>query len=174
MHLILNAHSSNEHYNGDCDYALVELTPALVEQIRSRVALAREAGQKDNNLYELYFWGSTAEFFDHNILDACQEAIATAGRRRRNKAARNWLADFEGQEYAVVPERRQPQHPRRPANGVRSTHNPLQPVFASAGIRDRLDDDTQAFGRVRHHQRPAAGGDGRTAGGPISGPCIAR
>jgi len=103
MHLILNAHSSNEFYNGDCDYAVVELTPALAEQIRSRVALARQAGQQDNNLYELYFWGSTADFFDCNILDACQDAIATAGRRRRNKAARNWLADFEGREYAVVP-----------------------------------------------------------------------
>jgi hypothetical protein len=104
MHLILNAHSSNQHYNGDCDYAVVELTPALAEQIRSRVALAGEARQHDSNLYELYFWGSTAEFFDHNILDACQEAIATAGRRRRNKAAREWLADFEGREYAVVPD----------------------------------------------------------------------
>ncbi len=25
MHLILNAHSSNPDYSGDCDYALVEL-----------------------------------------------------------------------------------------------------------------------------------------------------
>ena len=61
-------------------------------------------GRQDSDLWELYFWGSTAEFFDHNILDACQEAIATAGRRRRNKAARDWLADFEGREYAVVPD----------------------------------------------------------------------
>lgn len=104
MHLILNAHSSDPHYDADCDYAVVELTPALAEEIRSRVALAREARQHDSDLYELYFWGSTAEFFDHNILDVCQEAIATAGRRRRNKAARDWLADFEGREYAVVPD----------------------------------------------------------------------
>jgi hypothetical protein len=50
-------------YNGDCDYAVVELTPALVKQIRSRVALARKA---DSDLYELYFW-SSADFFDHVI-----------------------------------------------------------------------------------------------------------
>ena len=58
MQLILNVHSSNGHYDGDCDYAIVELTPALAEQIRNRVALAREAGQKDNDLWELFFWGS--------------------------------------------------------------------------------------------------------------------
>ena len=103
MHLILNVHSSNPHYNGGCDYAVVELTPALAKRIRSRVALARKARQKDNDLWELYFWGGTAAFFDHNILNACQEAIATAGRRRRNKAALDWLTDFEGREYAVVP-----------------------------------------------------------------------
>jgi hypothetical protein len=104
MHIILNVHSSNPHYNGDCDYAIVELTPAIADKIRSRVALAREARHHDSDLWELYFWGGTAEFFDHNILDACQEAVTTAGRRRRDKAARRWLDDFEGQEYAVVPE----------------------------------------------------------------------
>lgn len=103
MHLILNAHSSNADYSGDCDYAVVDLTPALAERIHSRVALAREARQHDSDLYEMFFWGGTAEFFDYKLFDACQEAIATAGRRRRNKAARNWLADFEGREYAVVP-----------------------------------------------------------------------
>jgi hypothetical protein len=103
MHLILNAHSSDPHYNGDCDYAVVELTPALVKQVRSRVYLARQAAEQDSDLFELYFWGSSAEFFDHEILDACEEAIATAGRRRRNKAALDWLTDFEGREYAVVP-----------------------------------------------------------------------
>ncbi len=104
MHLILNAHSSNEHYNGNCDYAIVELTPALVKRIHRRVAVARQAAKQDSDLYELYFWGSSAEFFDHNILDACQEAVTTTGRRRRDRAARDWLDAFEGREYAVVPD----------------------------------------------------------------------
>jgi len=103
MHLILNAHSSNEHYNGDCDYAVVDLTRALAEQIRRRVALARQAGQQDNDLYELYFWGSTAEFFDYNILDACHDAVAAAGGSDPDQAACDWLDDFDQREYAVVP-----------------------------------------------------------------------
>lgn len=102
-YLILNAHSSDENFNGDCDYAVVELTPALATQIRRRVALARKAGQQDSDLWEIYFWGSTAEFFDHEVLDACQEAVAATGKRRRSKAARDWLTAFEQREYAVVP-----------------------------------------------------------------------
>jgi hypothetical protein len=104
MYLIFDTHSTNSEYNGDCDYAIVELTPALAEQIRSRVALAREVRQHDSDLWELYFWGGTAEFFDHDILDTCQEAVATAGRRRRDRAARKWLDEFEQREYAVVPD----------------------------------------------------------------------
>jgi hypothetical protein len=104
MHLILNVHSSDANYSGDCDYAIVELTPKRAELIRNRVALAREARQRDSDLYELYFWGSPAQFYDQGILDACQDAIVAAGSRRRKRAARDWLADFERQEYAVVPD----------------------------------------------------------------------
>ncbi|MEI8376776.1 MAG: hypothetical protein WCJ35_28510 [Planctomycetota bacterium] len=105
MHLIINTHSSNDHYNGDCDCAIIELTPALAEQIRSRVALARKARQQDNDLYELYFWGSTAEFYGQDVLDTCQEAVAAAARGRgRNRAVRKWLAELEQREYAVVPD----------------------------------------------------------------------
>jgi hypothetical protein len=105
MHLIFNTHSSNEDYNGDCDYAIVDLTPALVEQIRRRTALAHQAGQQDNDLYELSFWGSTAEFYDHDVLQACQDAAAAAAHGPEpDQAARDWLADFEQREYAVVPE----------------------------------------------------------------------
>ena len=103
MHLILNTHSSNEHYNGDCDYAVIELTPKLGKRIRSRVALARKARQHDSDLYELYFWGSTAKFFDHDILDTCQDAVAAAGGPDPDQAALDWLAEFEQREYAVVP-----------------------------------------------------------------------
>jgi hypothetical protein len=100
MYLIFNTHSSNEHYNGDCDCALVELTPALAEQILGRVALARQAGQQDNDLCELYFWGSTAEFYDSNLIDACAEATAAHGSE---EAASKWLSNFEDAGYALVP-----------------------------------------------------------------------
>lgn len=105
MYLIFNTHSSNEHYNGDCDYAIVDLTPALAAQVRHRVAPARQAGQQDDDLNELYFWGSTAQFYDHNVLEICQDAAAAAAHGADpDQAARDWLTDFEQREYAVVPE----------------------------------------------------------------------
>ncbi len=104
MYLIFNAHSSNAHCNADCDYAVVELTPALAKRIRNRVALVRQAGRKDRDLWELHFWGGTAEFFDHKILDACQNAVVAAGGPDPDQAARDWLDEFEQQEYAVVPD----------------------------------------------------------------------
>ena len=105
MHIILNVCSSNEHYNGDCDYAIVDLTPALAERIRRRVALARQAGEQDRDFWEMYFWGSTTEFYDHKLLDACQDAVVAAARGSDpDQAARDWLADFEQREYAVVPD----------------------------------------------------------------------
>ena len=48
--------------------------------------------EQDSDLWELYFWGSTAEFFDHNVLDACQDAVATAGGPDPTKPlATGWL-----------------------------------------------------------------------------------
>ena len=100
MHLIFDTNSTNSDCNGDCDCALVELTPSLAEQIRSRVALARHAGQQDNDLYEMYFWGSTAEFYDSKLMDACEEAVALRGD---DQAASKWLNDFEETGFAAVP-----------------------------------------------------------------------
>ncbi len=104
MHIILKARSSDENYNGDCDYAVVDLTLALAEKIRHRVAVARQAQEQCNDIYELYFWDSTANFYDQNVLAPCQEAAAAAARGLAlEQTGRDWLNDFEQRGYAVVP-----------------------------------------------------------------------
>ena len=35
MYLILMTHSSDSEYNGNCDLAVVELTPELLDEIRA-------------------------------------------------------------------------------------------------------------------------------------------
>ncbi len=95
--IIFDASGSNPEFNGDCDYAVVDLTPTLVDQIRRRVDLARQAGQQDKDLYELYFWGGTAEFYDSDLVDACQEAVAT------DQAAQDWLSGLQRDGYAPMP-----------------------------------------------------------------------
>ena len=95
--IVLPTHSTNPEFNDECDYAVVRLTPALVDQIRHRVELAREAGRRDDDLYEIYFWGGTAEFYDSGLADACQEAAAT------DQAAQDWLTGLEQNGHALVP-----------------------------------------------------------------------
>ena len=96
--IVLETSSTNPDYSGDCDYAVVELTPELVAQVRRRVELARQAGQQDNDLYEIYFWGGTAKFYDCDLLDACQEAVAGG-----DEAGQEWLNGLERVGYALVP-----------------------------------------------------------------------
>jgi hypothetical protein len=105
MHLILMVHSSNSECNGNCDYAVVELTPALVEQIRSRAALVRQAARQDRNLDEISFWGGRANFYSSELADAYREAVAAnAASTEADAAATDWLADMENRGYAVVPQ----------------------------------------------------------------------
>jgi hypothetical protein len=95
--IVLDASSSNPDFNGDCDYAVVELTPELEDRIRRRVELARQAGRQDNDLWEMYFWDGAAEFYDCGLVDACQEAFAA------DQAAQEWLASLERDGHALVP-----------------------------------------------------------------------
>ena len=105
MYLILMTHSSNSEYNGDCDLAVVELTPGLLDEIRARVSLAHEARRKDADLYELHFWGSTVDYFAHDLIDACWEAVAARTMDGdANQAAQDWVANLEHSGHAVLPE----------------------------------------------------------------------
>ena len=105
MYLILITHSSNSEYNADCDWAVVALTPALLDEIRARVSQAHEVRQKDASLYELHFWGSTVDYFAHDLIDACQDAVAARTvDGDTDQAAQDWLANLENSGYAVLPE----------------------------------------------------------------------
>ena len=95
--IVLGTSSTNSEFNAECDYAVVRLTPKLLDQVRRRVKLARQAGGQDDDLYELYFWGGTAEFYGNDLLDACQEAVAT------DEVAHDWLTGLEQNGHALVP-----------------------------------------------------------------------
>ena len=105
MHLIFMVDSSNSECNCGCNYAVVELTPALVEQIHQRAALVRQAAQQDANLDEISFWDSAADFYGSALADACQAAVAAhTVSGDANQAAADWLTDLETDGYAAVPQ----------------------------------------------------------------------
>lgn len=133
MHIILDTHSSNSEYNCGCDYAIVELTPALGEEIRQRIELARQAGQRDNDLYELYFWGGTAAFYDLDLIEACEEALAASAEAAdTDRVVCDWISQLEKQGRALLPagvdlEKLQPQRTECDQVIIRcspSLHNP--------------------------------------------------
>jgi hypothetical protein len=97
MKIVLQTDSTNPEYNADCDCAVVEVTPSLVQLIRRRAALAKQARRQDRDLWELYFWGHTAEFFDYSLVSACEAAFGDS------KEAKDWSDGFERDGHAVLP-----------------------------------------------------------------------
>ena len=95
--IVLATDSTNPEFSGDCDYAVVRLTPEVVDLVRRRVELAQQAGRQDDSLYELSFWDGTAEFYDSDVVAACQAAVGG------DKAAQEWLGGLEREGHALVP-----------------------------------------------------------------------
>ena len=106
MRIILDTTSSNPDYYGDCDCAVVDLTPALVDQIRRRAELTQRAAGEDPDLYELYFWCGGVDFYDYNLVEACGAAVAAAAVAKeedRNAAEPAWHSALEQNGHALLP-----------------------------------------------------------------------
>jgi len=66
-HLVIDTSSTDENYNGDCDYALVPMTPDYVEDLlwyKSEVARMHRA---DESLYSIELWDATPAYFRWNL-----------------------------------------------------------------------------------------------------------
>lgn len=64
--LILNTYSSNEHYNGDCDFAIVEVDPFLARKILSRHHAFLFARRQDENACLLEFHDHGPQYARHD------------------------------------------------------------------------------------------------------------
>ena len=63
MRVILKVWGSSPHWNGGCDYAIVELAPELASVALRRIGRLREQQAADRQLDESYFWDSHAAYF---------------------------------------------------------------------------------------------------------------
>ena len=65
MRVVLKVTSSNEHYNGGCEYALLDLTPDLASLALRRIAVLKEQRNLDPDIDETYYWAYFVDcYFD--------------------------------------------------------------------------------------------------------------
>jgi hypothetical protein len=80
MRIILKVSSSSEYCNGGCEFALLDLTPALARPALRRIATLREQKSLDPDIDEVYYWAYFAEYFSPwgGLASAGKEVEATS------------------------------------------------------------------------------------------------
>lgn len=63
MRVVLKVWSSNPDYSAGCDYATVEISEELAKLTLRRIDVLSEQKALDPSLYEMYYWGSSPEYF---------------------------------------------------------------------------------------------------------------
>jgi hypothetical protein len=63
VQLILKVWSSNPHYSGGCDYAVVDSNAALLKLALRRIGVLCNQKLLDSSLSETYYWDSSAQYF---------------------------------------------------------------------------------------------------------------
>jgi hypothetical protein len=61
--LVLKCSSNDENFDGGCEYALIEITPAFCKLALDRIALCDRLHQEDVSLVEMYYWNYDALYF---------------------------------------------------------------------------------------------------------------
>lgn len=64
MKILLTTHSSNEHYNADMDYAVVEITPELARRILEYCKLADAIIQGNDRFCSVVFYDPSPQYFE--------------------------------------------------------------------------------------------------------------
>src|ERR1039458_6580909 len=102
MRIILKVSSSNEHCNGGCEFALLDLTPELARLALRRIATLREQKSLDPDIEETYYWAYFAEYFSP-WKDPASPGEEVEGTGMRLEEMLDELA-IEEKEIACVPE----------------------------------------------------------------------
>ena len=63
MKLVLKVSSNNEHCDGGCELALVDLSPELAALALRRMVVLREQKCLDPDVEETYYWAHVVEYF---------------------------------------------------------------------------------------------------------------
>jgi len=66
-HLVIDTSSTDENYNGDCDYALVPMPPGYVEDLLWYMGEVARMRRADECLYSIELWDATPAYFRWNL-----------------------------------------------------------------------------------------------------------
>lgn len=66
MKIVTRTYTSNEHWNGECDYALIDLTPELAKKIAMRRKLLLDIKERDPEISRIQFYDTSASFYERH------------------------------------------------------------------------------------------------------------
>jgi hypothetical protein len=78
MKIVLGTVSSVADYNGECDFALVALTPDYGKQILSRMKAVLALADSDKSLHEAHYWDGHICFFKSPAEEVFDELLDPA------------------------------------------------------------------------------------------------
>ena len=65
-HLIIDTSSSNEDYNGDCDFCLVQMSLQYVADLLGYIDQVAQMRKADDSVYNIECWDATPSYFRYN------------------------------------------------------------------------------------------------------------
>ena len=66
-HLVIDTASTDENFDGDCDFALVPMTPDYVEDLLWYMGEVARMRRADESLYSIELWDATPAYFRWNL-----------------------------------------------------------------------------------------------------------
>ncbi len=100
MKLVLTVSSSNQYCDGECEFAVVDLTRELASVALRRIHVLGEHKKSDESVYETYYWAYHAEYFSPDFANAARKANGAM----RAVAEIVEALEFEKKEVVTVPD----------------------------------------------------------------------
>ena len=99
MRVVLKVTSSNENYNGGCEYALLDLTPDLASLALRRIAVLKEQKNLDPDIDETYYWAYFVDCYFDPWAESAEDVKEGEGT---NSAVGDTLDELKIEDNGVV------------------------------------------------------------------------
>ncbi len=98
MHILLKVWQHDEYYDGNCDYALVTITPDFAGWALEMIGLACQIAAEHHSFYQMEFFNNSPQVF------GWYEGLEDELRRMSNDTSQSLFAQLEEQELVILPD----------------------------------------------------------------------